>query len=239
MKRFIFTFLIVYFLFAVPFTLASQNQENDVSQYTRDLSTVRKSLIDLKRDFYTYKIAQDKKEQLQQPDQQSGFSQVQVSSIIFAFGLNLLIILFFIWQTSKGLKKKDQGIEKRLESQKNSLFGIEQKLQEISAKKMKEKGLRLKLIKEGEELIETKSSYIELLKELLASYDELIESNPQNDKYLFYKAEMEAYLDRKVSAIHDLKKAIQLNPKWKEKAKKSFYFKSVRNFNEFRKIVGN
>jgi hypothetical protein len=190
-------------------------------------------------DFYSYKIAKEKEVKLESFEKTANVLQVKMSYLIFAFFLNLTIILFFIWQMTKGLKRKDEGIEKRLESQKNSFFEIEQKLQEISAKKIKERGLELKLIKEGEELIETKNSYKKLLKELLASYDELLKNNPQNDKCLYDKAEVEAYLDCKVSAIHDLKKAIQLNSKWKEKAKKSFYFKSIRNFNEFRKIVGS
>lgn len=239
MKRLILTFSLLILLCNASFVFAEKNQEIDNSTYLQELNVVRKNLIEFKRDFYTYKIQSEKEGKLGKTLIDENNSEINLLHLFLIFFLNLGVIFFFVWFIIKRLKSKDQGLEKRLESQKNHLYEIEQKIKMINLNSLKEKGLKLKLIKEGEELLDVKNSFAELLEDLLNSYSELVKKYPENDKYFYEKAQTEAYLDRKVSAIHDLKKAIRLNPKWKEKAKTSFYFKSIRNFNEFKKITAS
>lgn len=211
MKRLFIICLLFFLQIKIPLTFA---EDANVSLYIQENRDLRKSLIDLKHDFYSFKIAQAKSEEMQAQSVGSGYSWLFVTM--------LCLSLFLIWQVARNLRVplkqlSDQKMGKFLQNQLDIFSEMEQKI-------------RVSQVNQAEQ--STK-----FLEGFLLSLEEMLRKDPKNDKHLYEKAEVEAYLGRKVSALQDLREAVMLNTKWKETAKNSACFQKISNFVEFKKIV--
>lgn len=211
MKRFLIVCLLFFLQIQIPFAFA---EDVNVSRYVQENRDLRKSLIDLKHDFYSFKIAQAKSAEMQEQSAESGYSWLFVTM--------LCLSLFLIWQVARNLRVplkqlSDQKMGKFLQNQLDIFSQMEQKIRVSQA-------------------TQTEQS-TKFLEGFLLSLEEILRKDPKNDKHLYEKAEVEAYLGRRVSALQDLREAVTLNPKWKEPAKASACFQKISNFVEFKKIV--
>ena len=238
MRRIVLVFFGLLFFISIPFVRAQNNQKNDDTQITQDLNKIRKDIIDLKRDFYSFKIATEKKQENLESKGASG-SQVTFYYLLFAFSLVLVVVLFLLWLISKNFRNLGSGsFLQSLEKLQKRLAQLENKKQMSDLDILEHQGQQLKLIQDEEVLERMKKDYDNLLKQLLESYAQLVKEHPDNAQYFYAKAQTQAYLERKVSALQDLKQALQLDPSLKEHALKNPFFKSIRNFNEFKKMTG-
>ncbi len=75
--------------------------------------------------------------------------------------------------------------------------------------------------------------------EELAAYEKAIELNPNFFNARFNRACVYALLGDKDNALADLRKAIEFDPAYKEKARADEYFKSLWADDDFKKLVGD